>query len=275
MKRKEKASRVTVARYPHCAAIDVAIDLHAVAVPADAEGEQEVKFFGGLTQDLHAMAKWLKKHGVMQVVLESTSVYWIPAYEVLDAQGFDMWLVNPAGLARPDRRESDVLDCQWLQRLMSLGLLSKSNRSTDAIRELRGYVRSHQRRTVDQARFVRYMKKALQQMNVKLDSVLSDITSKSGMAIIEAIVAGERDARVLAKLCGRRVNMRESEIASALLGNWREEHLFSLQQALKSYRHYSGQVQQLEARILPLAELLAVKMTEENDSVGGSAMSLT
>ncbi len=168
------------------------------------------------------MAEWLKKHGVIQVALESTGVYWIPVYEVLDAQGFDMWLVNPAGLVRPDGRKSDVLDCQRLQQLMSLGLLSKSHRPTDAICELHSYVCSRQRLIWDQALCVQHMQKALQQMNVKLDSVLSDISGKSGMTIIEAVVAGERDARVLAKLCGRRVKRSESEIAATLLGNWRE-----------------------------------------------------
>ncbi len=272
MKQKRKESRVTVVRYPHCAAIDVAKDLHAVALAPDENGEQEVKFFSGFTVALHAMGQWLKKNGVIQVAMESTGVYWIPAYEVLDALGFDMWLVNPAGLKRPDRRKSDVLDCQWLQQLMSLGLLSKSHRPPDEICELRGYVRDRQRTIQDRARCVQRMQKALQQMNVKLDSVLSDITGKSGMAIIEAIVAGEREARTLASLCDPRVKKSEDEIAAALLGNWRENHLFSLQQSLTTYHHYSSLLRQSEARILSLVDQLAARLTEQkDDSTGGGA----
>ena len=269
MKMTRKTGQVSAVRYPNCAGLDVAKDLHAVALPADANGNQEVKLFGGYTENLQAMAAWLKGHDIEQVALESTGVYWIAVYEVLDGQGFDVWLVNPVGLARPDRRKSDVLDCQWLQQLMSLGLLRKSHRPADAICELRSYVRNRQRLIKDRARCVQHMQKALQQMNVKLDSVLSDISGKSGMAVIEAIVSGERDAQSLAGLCDRRVKKSQSEIAAALLGNWREEHLFALQQALESYRHYSAQLEQMEVRIEVLVERLAsevVKPDDESDS---------
>ena len=270
MKLNRKASQVTAVRYPSCAGIDVAKDLHAVALPADAEGGQAVRMFGGYTENLQAMAEWLWEHGIEQVALESTGVYWIPVYEVLDARGFDVWLVNPVGLARPDRRKSDILDCQWLQQLMSLGLLRKSHRPADAVCELRSYVRNRQRLIKDRARSVQHMQKALQQMNVKLDSVLSDISGKSGMAIIEAIVSGERDAATLAGLCDRRVKRERCEIAAALLGNWREEHLFALQQALESHEHFSGQLQRMEERILALAGRLAAEVTGDDGADGGS-----
>ena len=269
MRQGRNASQVTVVRYPHCAGIDVAKDLHAVALPADAKGEQAVKMFDGYTADLQAMASWLKAHGIEQVALESTGVYWVSVYEVLDAAGFDVWLVNPVGLARPDRRKSDVLDCQWIQQLMSLGLLQKSHRPTDEICELRSYVRNRQRLIQDRGRCVQHMQKALQQMNLKLDTVLSDISGKSGMAIIAAIVAGERDPVTLAKLCDVRVRKQESEVVAALLGNWREEHLFALEQALESYQHYSSQLQKMEERILQLVEKLAVQVIDDDDQQGG------
>lgn len=235
--------------YPKSAGIDVAKDIHVVALPADARGKQEVRTFGGFTKDLQGMAEWLRGHGIEQVALESTGVYWISLYEVLDTAGFDVWLVNPAGLSRPDRRKSDVLDCQWIQQLMSLGMLKRSHRPADRICELRGYVRGRRRAIAARGRCVQHMQKALLQMNLKLDSVLSDIAGRTGMRIIRAIVAGERCGETLAKLRHGRVRADEKMIAAALQGNWRAEHLFALEQALDSHRHYEKQIRQLEERI--------------------------
>ena len=258
MKRKRKNLLSVV--YPSCAGIDVAKDIHVVALPTDAKGEQEVKSFGGFTKHLQALAEWLKSHDIEPVALESTGVYWISLYEVLDAQGFDVWLVNPVGLARPDRRKSDVLDCQWIQQLMSLGMLKRSHRPADRICELRSYVRDRRRAVDQRSQSVQRMQKALEQMNLKLGSVLSDIAGKTGMRIIKAIVDGARDGARLAKMRDRRVKADESMIAAALEGNWRTEHLFSLQQALDTYCHDERQIQQLEVRIAAV-----VKQTNEVD----------
>ena len=148
-------------------------------------------------------------------------------------------------------------------------MLRKSHRPADAVCELRSYVRNRQRLVKDWARCVQHMQKALQQMNVKLDSVLSDVAGKSGMAIIEAIVSGERNAEVLAALCDGRAKKNESEIALALYGHWRDEHLFALRQALESYRHYTGQLAALEVRILTLVEQLAAHVTEADTTDDG------
>ena len=145
--------------------------------------------------------------------MEATGVYWIPAYELLESAGFEVWLVNPRGVKRPDGRKSDVLDCQWLQQLMSFGLLSRSHRPTEAYCEIRSYVRGRARLTQDRGRCVQRMQKALYQMNVHLDTVLSDIVGKSGLAIIEAMVAGERCGEALAQLCDIRVRASAQEVA--------------------------------------------------------------
>ncbi len=262
---KRRTKNIASVVYPHCAGIDIAKDEHAVALPADGHGEQEVRMFGGFTGDLESMASWLSEHGIEQVALESTGVYWIAVYEVLDGAGFDVWLVNPAGLARPDRRKSDVLDCQWIQQLMSLGMLKRSHRPPDRICELRSHVRNRRRAVADRARGVQHMQKALQQMNLKLDTVLSDIAGKTGMAIIAAIVGGERDGRRLAGLRDGRVKADEGTIAAALQGNWREEHLFALEQALDTYHHHERQIVQLEERIAQLVRRLSAYPQQPDD----------
>ncbi len=260
--------------YPNSAGIDIAKDIHAVALPADEAGEQPVRMFGGFTRDLEEMAAWLKEHSIEQVALEATGVYWIPVYELLDARGFEVWLVNPTGLQRPDRRKSDVLDCQWIQQLMSLGMLKRSHRPADEICELRSYVRNRRRAISDRARCVQHMQKAMQQMNLKLDSVVSDIAGQTGMAIIEAIVAGERDGERLARFRHGRIKASGETIAAALEGNWREEHLFTLAQALESYRHYDGQIRRLEERIAQVADRLAADGSDdENDCGDGGVQS--
>ena len=263
--KKQSGKRLPVV-YPNSAGIDIAKDIHAVAVPANEAGEQPVRMFGGFTRDLEEMAAWLKDHSIQQVALEATGVYWIAVYELLDARGFEVWLVNPTGLQRPDRRKSDVLDCQWIQQLMSLGMLKRSHRPADEICELRSYVRSRRRAISDRARCVQHMQKAMQQMNLKLDSVVSDIAGQTGMAIIEAIVAGERDGERLARFRHGRVKASEETIAAALEGNWRAEHLFTLAQALESYRHYDGQIRRLEERIAQVADRLVADRRSDDEN---------
>ena len=243
-------------KYPNSAGIDIAKSEHWAALPMTVERGHRVRKFGGFTSDLQSMSSWLKQHGIEQVAMESTGVYWQPVYELLDRDGFDVRLVNPQQTKRLDQRKSDVLDCQWIQQLMCFGLLSASHRPEDEVCELRSYVRGHRQLTRDRARCVQRMQKSLHEMNLHLDTVLSDITGKSGMLIMDAILSGERDGEELAKLCDVRVKAEPAEVAAALQGNWRREHLIALRMALASYRHLSGQMDALQTEIDRMAQQL-------------------
>ena len=205
--------------------------------------------FGTFTQDLEAMAEWLSSCGVREVAMESTGVYWIPVFEVLDRAGFEVHLVNPRATKQVSGRKSDVLDCQWIRQLMSYGLLRGAFRSPDALCPMRSYVRQRGQLIRDRSRAVQHMQKALTQMNVQLDNVLSDIMGKTGQLIVRAIVAGERDGAALAKFRDGRCKADETTIAASLRGNWRGEHLFALQQALARHDVLQGQIEACEARI--------------------------
>ena len=159
--------------------------------------------FGTFTQDLEAMAEWLSSCGVREVAMESTGVYWVPVFEVLDRAGFEVHLVNPRATKQVSGRKSDVLDCQWIRQLMSYGLLRGAFRSPDALCPMRSYVRQRGQLIRDRSRAVQHMQKALGQMNVQLDNVLSDIMGKTGQLIVRAIVAGERDGAAAGEVPGR------------------------------------------------------------------------
>ena len=234
--------------HPHCAGIDVGKAAHYVAVPECAD-ERPVRSFTSFTDDLHAMAAWLKSCAVEVVAMEATGVYWIPVFEVLDRAGLEVYLVDARATKQVSGRKSDVLDCQWIRELMSYGLLRGAFRPSDETCVLRAYVRQRARTTRDRARCVQHMQKALTQMNVQLDTVLSDLMGKTGQAIVRAMVAGERDGTVLARLRDRRVKADEETLARSLQGNWREEHLFTLAQALERYDLLSSQITQTEERI--------------------------
>jgi len=234
---------------PDAAAVDVHSDAHWVAVPPDRD-PQPVRRFGAFTIDLEALADWLEQCRVRSVVLESTSVYWIALFELLEARGFQVWLIDPRQAARaPGRPKTDVLDCQWLQRLHSYGLLAPSFRPDDQVCALRGYLRQRQTLLSGAAQHIQHMQKALEQMNVKLTEVVSDITGKTGMGIIKAVLAGQRDPASLAKLRDWRCKADEAEIAKALRGTWRPEHLFALKQSVALYEFYRQQVQDCECQI--------------------------
>ena len=254
MGRKHKQTLRVV--HPHCAGIDVGKARHYVAVSEDAEG-RPVRSFASFTDELHAMARWLRSCGVDTVAMEATGVYWIAPYEVLDRAGFEVHLVDARATKQVSGRKSDVLDCQWIRELMSYGLLKGAFRPSDATCELRSYVRQRGRLVSDRARCVQHMQKALTQMNVQLDTVLSDVMGKTGQAIVRAIVAGERDATVLARRRDRRVKADEETIARSLQGNWREEHLFALAQALERYDFMEHQIEQSEVRIEATMNVLA------------------
>ena len=234
--------------HPHCAGIDVGKAAHYVAVPECAD-EHPVRSFTSFTDELHAMAAWLKSCAVEVVAMEATGVYWIPVFEVLDRAGLEVYLVDARATKQVSGRKSDVLDCQWIRELMSFGLLRGAFRPSDETCVLRSYVRQRARTTRDRARCVQHMQKAMTQMNVQLDTVLSDLMGKTGQAIVRAMVAGERDGTVLARLRDRRVKADEETIARSLQGNWREEHVFALAQALERYDLLSAQIAQTEKRI--------------------------
>jgi len=248
--RAPREQPVTLAvQHPHAAGIDVHSDMHMVCVPADRASEP-VRRFGANTCDLQAIADWLKQCGVTTVALESTGVYWIPLFELLEARGFMVWLVEPGQLSHCGARpKTDVLDCQWIQRLHSYGLLRPSFRPAESILALRGYWRQRQMQIRYAASHVQHMQKALEQMNVKLTEVLADITGLTGRRIIEAILAGERNPHKLAALRDHNCKHNEASIAKALEGTWRPEHLFALQQAYELYRFHHRQIDECDAMI--------------------------
>src|SRR5262245_1619669 len=230
---------------PHAAGIDVHSDNHVVCI-----GPGQVHTVGAYTADLQAIADLLRQAGVTTVAMESTGVYWIPLFEHLEAQGFTCSLIEPGQLhgcgARP---KTDVLDCQWMQRLHTYGLLKASFRPPESVRALRAYHRQRQMVIRHAAAHVQHMQKALEQMNVKLTEVLSDITGVSGLRIIRAILAGERDPRTLARLASPKCAKTRDEFALALQGLWQPEHLFELQQAHELFLAYQRLVDECDRQI--------------------------
>lgn len=223
--------------HPNAAGIDIGSASHYVAVAPDQSAEP-VKEFGCFTEDLEAMADWLIACGVDVVAMESTGVYWIAPYEILESRGLTVYLVNARHVRHVSGRKSDVLDCQWLQQLMSFGLLSGAFRPAGEICALRAISRQRDTLLREQARQIQRMQKALTQMNVQLTNVITDIVGKTGQAIIRAIVAGERDPATLAALRNYRIHASAQTIAKSLEGHWREEHLFCLSQALSLFDVY-------------------------------------
>ncbi len=245
---------------PHAAGIDVHAARHYVAVPPTAVAADpadpaahlppHVRAFGACTADLEALADWLQACDVTTVAMESTGVYWVPLFELLERRGFAVYLVDPRQTRHaPGRPKSDVLDCQWIQRLHSYGLLSASFRPEDQVVVLRGYLRQRQMLIGYAGQHVQHVQKALEEMNVKLTEAVSDVVGVTGLAILQAILRGERDPRELAKLRHERCRRTEAELARALQGNWREEHLFALRQALALYECYHARLHECDAQV--------------------------
>lgn len=232
----------------HAAGIDIGSESHWVAVPPDAD-EKPVRQFGAFTGELEKLADWLKRCGIETVVMESTGVYWIPLFELLEARGFEVWLVDPRRLKSVPGRKTDVVDCQWLQQLHTFGLLSPAFRPEERVAVLRSYLRQRAMLVDYSAQHIQHMQKALQQMNVRLDKVLSDITGVTGLLILDAILEGQRDPLKLAQLRDPRCQNSEETIAEALRGTWREEHLFALKQARTLYRLYHEQMAECDRKI--------------------------
>ena len=219
------------------AGIDLGSERHWVCAPTPDGTARERADFGATTPELRRMAEWLKERHVESVAMESTGVYWIAPHEVLEAAGLDVLLVDTRQLARvPGRdKKSDPTDCEWIQRLHSCGLLRGSVRPPEEVCMLRTLVRDKANLVAESGDWLRRMQKSLDQMNVRVHRAVSDVDGVTGMAIPRAIARGERDARQLAKLRDRRCRNSEEEIAEQLSGHWREDHLFSLQQALQMY----------------------------------------
>src|SRR5438128_4157601 len=233
---------------PDAAGIDVGSTFHVVAVPGDRD-DNPVRTFRTFSGDLHRLADWLEETGIKTVAMESTGVYWIPVFEILDARGFEVLLVNARDVKHVPGRKSDVNDAQWLQQLHQHGLLRGSFRPRDSVVRLRAYLR-HRERLVDYAAaHIQHMQKALMQMNVQLHHVVTDITGLTGMRIIRAIVAGNHAPEQLAEFRDRRCHASEDTIREALIGNYRPEHLFALRQALELYDVHQAKVAECDVEI--------------------------
>ncbi len=233
----------------HAAGIDVGCKSHFVAVP-EGSSDQAVREFASFTDDLQQMADWLIACSITTVAMESTGIYWIPVFEILESKGLEVKLVNARHVKNVPGRKSDVLDCQWLQRLHTYGLLGGAFRPPEQICTLRGYVRQRMNLVRYAASHIQHMQKALAQMNLQLANVVSDITGRTGMRIIKAILAGERAPLTLASLRDQRCKNSEEIIARSLHGNYRPEHLFSLKQAVDLYVFYQSQIAECDQAIL-------------------------
>ena len=220
--------------HSHAAGIDVGNKSHYVGIKPGS-CEQPVQEFGSWTADLKRMVEWLKSHGVKTVAMQSTGVYWVALYEELEQAGFEVYLVNARGTKNLPGRKSDVRECQWLRKLHTYGLLRNSFRPPEEIRAVRTLWRLRERHVREAGRAIEQMQKALTTMNVQLANAVSDVSGVTGLAIIRAILAGERDPWQLAKLRDPRVEASEAEIAYSLQGNWREDVLFELRQVLEGY----------------------------------------
>ena len=235
---------------PHAAGIDLGAAQHFVCAP-DVDGQElEVRSFGTTTPELLKLAEWLRARKVVAVAMESTSVYWVPIFEILEAAEFNVVLVNARQLHSVPGRKTDVLDCQWIQRLHSCGLLRGSFRPSDDSCRLRALVRQAANYIELRTQAIQWMQKALDQMNVQVHRAVTDLTGVTGMKMIRAIVAGERDPNVLAQFRDRRCKKSIAEIAEHLTGNWREEHLFNLAEALELYDFVDAQVIRYEAKLI-------------------------
>lgn len=245
---------------PDVAGIDCGATEHYVSVPPDRD-PQPVQSFPTFTADLERLADWLTACRIKSVAMEATGVYWIPVYELLEARGFEVLLVNARHLKNVPGRKSDVSDCEWIRELHSVGLLRGSFRPTAAIVALRAYLR-HRQTLIDSAGiYTQRMQKALVQMNLLLPMVVSDITGVTGMRILRAMVAGERDPQRLAEHRDHRVRASKADIVAALTGHYRPEHLFVLQQNLDLFDACQQQIATCDQTIQTHVRALTAQVT--------------
>ena len=226
---------------PNAAGIDIGAREIFVAVPPDRD-EHPVRVFDAFTEDLQQLADWLTSCGITTVAMESTGVYWIPLYDVLQQRGIQPCLVNARHMKNVPGRRTDWHECQWIQFLHSVGLLRSAFRPDDQVCAVRALTRHRAEFVQMGSQHVQHMQKALTQMNLQLHHVISDVTGTTGLAIIDAILAGERDPSVLAGLRDARVKASEEVVRKSLVGNWRAEHLFTLRQSREMFRIYQQQM---------------------------------
>jgi transposase len=230
------------------AGIDIGSRTHFVSVPVDRD-EKPVREFGSWTADLQSMAQWLKSCGIKTVAMQSTGVYWIPVHNVLEEEGLEVYLVNARGTKNLPGRKSDVQECQWLRKLHTYGLLRKSFRPPEQIRMVRTIWRLRDRVVKEAGRAVQHMQKTLTQMNVQLSNVISDLSGVTGMKIVRAILAGERNPYELAQLRDARIRASEEEIAHSLEGHWQADLLFELDQVVSTYDFHREQLRTIDRKL--------------------------
>jgi len=245
---KSTRQQMLLTVHPHAAGMDIGSRFHVVAVPPDRSPEP-VRTFESFTADLHRMVDWLVELGITTVAMESTGVYWIPAFEMLEARGLEVLLVNARHVKNVPGRKTDVHDAVWLQQLHQHGLLRGSFRPAQTLAALRAYLRHRERLLEYAAAHIQHMQKALMLMNVQLHHVVSDITGATGMKIIRAIVAGNHDPATLASYRDIRCQASVETITEALIGHYRAEHVVALRQALELYDCYQAKVAECDQAI--------------------------
>jgi transposase len=246
----------------HAAGLDIGAEEIYACVPADRD-EPPVRVFPTFTVDLHALADWFVACQIETVAMESTGVYWIPVYEILESRGFEVYLVNARHVKNVPGRKTDILDCQWIQQLHSYGLLRASFRPPAEVCTLRALARHRDNLIRYRSAHIQHMQKAMQMMNIKLAQVVSDITGVTGMSIIRSILAGERDPQVLARHRNPKCKRSEADIAKALEGNYQPEHLFVLKQAVAQYDFYLLQMQECDAEMEAIYAALALSEPDD------------
>ena len=249
---------------PNAAGIDLGSKSHWVCAPPSTDNPGSICEFLTDTQSLGELADYLKEQNVTTVAMESTGVYWIPLFELLAERGFEVILADARTISKVPGRKTDVIDCQWIQQLHSYGLLKGAFRPGDDIIKLRTLVRMKRTFVREQADWLRRIQKELDQMNIRVHRAVSDITGKTGMSILEAIVAGERNPTELAKFRDKRCKKNESEIERELTGNWREEHLFNLEMALDTYKFLNNRIELLRGKISELLKKYAKRANRDN-----------
>ncbi len=247
MPSKQSPSSFSVV-HPHAAGIDIGSTFHVVAVPPECD-DNPVRRFQSFTADLHRLSQWLREVGVTSVAMESTGVYWVPLFEILESDGFEVILVNAREVKQVPGRKTDYNDAQWLQKLHQFGLLKASFRPGEHIASLRAYLRHRERLIEYAAAHIQHMQKALMQMNLQLHHVVSDITGVTGMRIIRAIISGERRPEALATHRDVRCKEPVRTLIAALTGNYRDEHIFALKQALELYDTYQEHIHECDREI--------------------------
>jgi len=244
----------------YVAGIDLAGDAdHYVCGPRNDDGSRDVERFGTTTPELVRMLAWLRDRKVESVAMESTGVYWIPVWDVLEAGGIEVRLVDTREVRMVPGRKSDVKDCQWLQRLHSCGLLHGCFRPPEKFNAVRSVLRERENMVAARTQAIQMIQKSCDQMNIRIHHAVSDICGATGMRILDAIANGERDPRRLAKLRDAQCKKSESQIASELTGNWRDEHLFTLRQAYRHLLFLNGVVDEFDQKVKAMLAALAAE----------------